>query len=63
MTAVTSFDVGNTKNVLFFVRCDSRRSTPGGCFPQKSLSATDRVQLSESGDFAEPFPPPLRASL
>ena len=47
----------------FFVRCDSRRSTPGGCFPQRSLSATDRVSLCKAGDFAEPFPPPLRASL
>ena len=27
---------------LFFIRCDSVRSTPGGCFPQRSLSAPDR---------------------
>ena len=25
---------------LFFIRCDFLRSTPGGCFPQTSLSAT-----------------------
>ena len=103
------------KTLPFFVRCDSRRSTPGGeipqnlprrhlsrlalagfsrfcgnlalrtfqcsplcgsafqCYaycsfclqftPQRSLSATYRVQLRNAGDFAEPIPPPLRASL
>ena len=60
MTTVTFFVVGNTKDARFFVRCDSVRSTPGGCFPQRSLSATSRVRLSRAGDFAEPFPPPLR---
>ena len=57
--AVASFVVGNTKGALF-VRCDSVRSTTGGCFPQKSLPATNCVQLHDMGDFAEPFPPPLR---
>ena len=41
--AVTIFTAGTTSNVLFFVRCDSRRSTPGGCFPQRSLTATNRL--------------------
>ena len=61
MTTATPFIVGVIKNA-FFIRCDSRRSTPGGCFPQTSLSAPYRVQLRNAGDFAEPFPPPLRAS-
>ena len=60
MTTVTSLVVGNTNGASFFVRCDSRRSTPGGCFPQRSLPETDRVRLDNAGDFAEPFPPPLR---
>ena len=60
MAPVTSFVAGNTKYASFFVRCDSRRSTPGGCFPQRPLSATSRVRLYKSGGFAEPFPPPLR---
>ena len=60
MTTVTPLVVGYAKDASFFVRCDSRRSTAGGCFPQTSLSAANRVQLCESGDFAEPFPPPLR---
>ena len=112
MAAVTFPVVSNTTNALFFVRCDSRRSTPGGeipqnlphrhlrrlalagfsrfcgtlalrtfqcsplrgsafqCYaycsfclqftPQRSLSDTNRVQLCNMGDFAEPFPPPLR---
>ena len=115
MAAVTFLVVGNTTSAAFFIRFDSRRSTPGGeipqnlprrrlrrlaltgfsrfcgnlalrtfqcsplrgsafqccaycsfCLqitPQRSLSATNRVQLIRSGDFAEPFPPPLRASL
>ena len=40
---VASFVVGNTKNAFFFVRCDSVRSTPGGCFPQTPLPATNRL--------------------
>ena len=60
MTTATPFALGYTKSVAFFIRCDSRRSTPGGCFPQTPLSETDRVRLSDSGGFAEPFPPPLR---
>ena len=38
-----------------FVRCDSLRSTPGGCFPQRSLSAPHRVQLSQLGRFCGTF--------
>ena len=63
MTTVTFPVVDISNNALFFVRCDSRRSTPGGCFPQRSLSATNRAQLCKTGDFAEPFPPPLRTLL
>ena len=44
MTTVASFVLGNNIYALFFVRCDSVRSTPGGCFPQRSLSATDRLR-------------------
>ena len=43
MTTVASFVVGNTIYVAFFIRFDSRRSTPGGCFPQRSLSAPNRL--------------------
>ena len=60
MTTVTFFTVCDTTSAFFFVRYDSRRSTPGGCFPQTSLPATDRVRFNDMGDFAEPFPPPLR---
>ena len=42
MTAVAFFAVGDTESAAFFIRFDSRRSTPGGCFPQRSLSATNR---------------------
>jgi len=30
------------ETLSFFIRFDSRRSTPGGCFPQRSLSAPYR---------------------
>ena len=63
MTTVTFFAAGNTNNALFFIRFDSRRLTPGGCFPQRSLYATNRVRIYNPGDFAEPFPPPLRSLL
>ena len=60
MTVVTFLTARNTKNALFFIRCDSHHSTAGGCFPQRPLSATNRTQLCEAGGFAEPFSPPLR---
>ena len=34
---VASFVLGNNICVFLFVRCDSVRSTAGGCFPQRSL--------------------------
>ena len=43
MTTATPFVVGATKSVIFFVRCDSRRSTTGGCFPQTPLSSPHRL--------------------
>ena len=43
ITTVTSFAVSNYIHVFFFIRCDSVRSTPGGCFPQTPLSATNRL--------------------
>ena len=53
----------HTLSRSLFFRCDSVRSTAGGCFPQRSLSATNRVRSHKAGDFAEPFPPPLRELL
>ena len=41
-------------SALFFIRCDFLRSTPGGCFPQRSLSATT-VSDKTSGRFCGTF--------
>ena len=40
---VAPFVLGNVIYALFFIRFDSVRSTPGSCFPQTPLSATNRL--------------------
>ena len=43
IATVAPFVLGNNICVFFFVRCDSVRSTTGGCFPQTPLPATNRL--------------------
>ena len=48
MASIAYFAIRNTKSVSFFIRCDSRRSTAGGCFPPP-LRASLQARRSSFG--------------
>jgi 7-cyano-7-deazaguanine reductase len=63
MTSVASFVIGNNKDAFFFCPMRLRSLDSGRLFSAKIAFRIKPFTHLYSGDFAEPFSPPLRASL